>query len=192
MNETQQKILHAARELIAEGAPSGPTVRAVAARAGVGASTLRYYYPTQQALFEAISEAAFDSHAIREHMRDNAIPARQRLADCLSRHLPPVPAGPPARQFWTMAINGLTAAEKEMTSRKYAESMTAQAREEVAAWLELLDGEGALRESPTRHHVHFLWAVVDGLLIGRIAAEGHLSEEEERAVIEQAVAAVLK
>lgn len=192
MNETQQKILHAAREIIAEGAASGPTVRAVAARAGVGASTLRYYYPTQQALFEAISEVAFDSQAILEHMRDTAIPARQRLANCLSRHLPPVPAGAPARQFWSMAINGLTAAEKEATSRKYAESMTAQAREEVAAWLDLLHEEDALRESPTRHHVHFLWSVVDGLLIGRIAAEGHLNEEEERAVIDQAVAAVLK
>ena len=54
LDTRREEIVLAAADLAAERGLSAVTVRAVAARAGIGASTLRHYFPTQSELYHAM------------------------------------------------------------------------------------------------------------------------------------------
>jgi AcrR family transcriptional regulator len=92
MTDTRTKIVAAARDLVLDGSASGPSVRAVAARAGVGASTLRHYFPTQPELMEAVMVAVYADAMPDERIGDASVPAGVRLVECLTNLLTPVVA----------------------------------------------------------------------------------------------------
>ena len=79
---TRDRIIAAATEMMQEGAPR-LSVRAVAARAGVGASTLRHHFPTQRDLINAALTATYDAAMPDERIRDTSIPPRERLVECI-------------------------------------------------------------------------------------------------------------
>ena len=82
------QILDAARQILEESGLKAVSVRAVAARAGVGASTMRYYFPTQATLHETIIRASVRTRISDLHIRDTSMPARTRLTDCVTQFLP--------------------------------------------------------------------------------------------------------
>ena len=59
MGDTRERIVAAAKRIVVAGSGAKPSVRTVAAEAGVGASTLRYYFPTQRALLDAVLESVY-------------------------------------------------------------------------------------------------------------------------------------
>ena len=100
MTDTRTKIVAAARDLVLDGSASAPSVRAVAARAGVGASTLRHHFPTQPELMEAVLVAVYADAMPDERIRDASVPAGQRLVECLTNLLTPVGSADQARERW--------------------------------------------------------------------------------------------
>lgn len=77
---TRDRIIAAATAMMHEGAPR-LSVRAVAARADVGASTLRHHFPTQRDLINAALTATYDSAMPDERIRDTSVPPRERCAN---------------------------------------------------------------------------------------------------------------
>src|SRR5699024_3225475 len=64
------------------------SVRAVAAEAGVDASTLRHYFPTQSGLHEAVALRSIDTVISDSSITDSSIDPGQRLVQCRAQFLP--------------------------------------------------------------------------------------------------------
>lgn len=186
MTDTRQAILDAAVELMRDGSGQRPSVRAVAARAGVGASTLRHHFPTQQSLIRAALEAMYATALPDERIRDTRLPARDRLAECLSNLLIPLGQGEQAQRFWLELFSGLV----DTDGSGYA-VVAALTEQRLEAWLRVLQDEGALPRGEVGLAVTYLLTVVDGLAIARSLPAGQYSPVEESAVIGLAIDTVL-
>lgn len=73
---------------MAKGGFTAASVRAVAARAGIGASTMRYWFPSQEALSTAIAQSALTLELRDERITDQPLPPAERLAEFLMQFLP--------------------------------------------------------------------------------------------------------
>lgn len=191
MSDTRERILDAARAIMAESPVTGPSVRAVAERAGIGASTLRYYFPTQRALYDALVLPAFEVMFPDMRIREASVPPRERLLECVTQLLPRFQPGVPAVEGWKRTIDAVSGVGTSPQAQASLSALARRTRERVAEWLVVLAGEGVLREGSPERHARFLLAVVDGVGIGRILPEDHISPEEERQVLADAVDAVL-
>lgn len=194
LNERREQIVRAARELIAEKGTAGFSVRGVAARAGIGASTLRYYFPSQRDLYEAVFGAAFDATLLDLRIHDTAVPPGERLAECLAQLLPPAPPPEQAVERWMDVIAATFGPDGAPEAGLAWSAVSRRARARVTAWLDLLAAEGVVAgDGPAiERHARLLLTVVDGLALGRLVPIERLDEEQERAVLADAVAAVLR
>lgn len=193
-NERRQQIVRAARDVIAEKGTAGLSVRAVVARAGIGASTLRYYFPSQRDLYEAVFAAVLDATLSDLRIHDTAVPPGERLAECLAQLLPPAPPLGQSAGRWLDVLASTFGPGGSPEARLAWSALSGRARSRVTAWLEALAGEGAVAaDRPTiERHARLLLTVVDGLALGRLVPVDRLDEPEERAVLSDAVAAVLR
>ena len=186
MTDTRQTILDAAVELLGEGSEQRPSVRAVAARAGVGASTLRHHFPTQQSLIRAALETMYVTALPDERIHDRDLPARDRLAECLANLLTPLGQGEQAQRFWLELFSGLVGSD----GAGYA-VVAAITEQRLESWLRVLQDEGALPPGEVGLAVVYLLTVVDGLAVARSLPAGQYSPAEESAVIALAIDTVL-
>ena len=86
----RDEIIAAAIRL-AEGSQPGQanlSVRAVAKEAGVGASTLRHYFPTQADLHEAVALRSIDTVINDFSIADSSRAPADRLYECCAQFLP--------------------------------------------------------------------------------------------------------
>ena len=97
---TRRKILDAATSIMEEDNGQHLTVRAVAARAGVGMGTLRHHFPTQRVLLDAVLASMYESAMPDDRIHDTTLPARQRLIDNLGRLVAAIGVGDEARARW--------------------------------------------------------------------------------------------
>lgn len=194
LNERREQIVRAAREVIAEKGTAGFSVRAVAARAGIGASTLRYYFPSQRDLYEAVFGAAFDATLLDLRIRDASVPPGERLAECLVQLLPPAPPPEQAVERWLDVVTATFGPDGAPEARLAWSAVSRRARSRVTAWLAALAAEGALAAdvASVDRHARLLLTVVDGLALGRLVPIERLDEAQERSVLADAVAAVLR
>lgn len=184
----RDQIVEAARALLEEGEPRALSVRVVAARSGVGASTLRHYFPTQLDLRSAVLATYIDDAIGDARILDEAITPRDRLIECLLQFLPPTLDA----TTWRLAIGGLFGEESAVKGGDRTWALLAERYHgRVAAWLGILVAEGAV-EGDVDRHARFLVAVVDGLAIGRLAEASATRDSDERQVIEDAVDAVVR
>lgn len=192
-SERREQIVRAARELVAEKGTTGLSVRAVAARAGVGASTLRYYFPSQRELYEAVFAAAFDDTLLDLRIHDTAVPPGERLAECLMQLLPPAPPPEQAVERWMGTIAATFGPGAAPEPRLAWTAISRRARARMLAWLEVLAAEAAVSaDRPTmERNALLLLTVVDGLALGRLVPIERVEEAQERGVLADAVAAVL-
>ena len=186
---TRDRIIAAATEMLQEGAPR-LSVRAVAARAECGASTLRHYFPTQRDLINAALTATYDAAMPDERIRDTSIPPRERLRECIRRLLDPVGTAVQAREVWTNLLTVFADAEADPKIRAGYQVLVAQAEQRVGAWLTILEEEGVLPPGDNARRSHLLLTVVDGLSIARALPPSDTSLEDEAATIGFAVDAV--
>ncbi len=168
-------------------------MRGVAARAGIGASTLRYYFPSQRDLYEAVFGAAIDATMLDLRIRDTAVPPGERLAECLAQLLPPAPPPEQAVERWMDVITSTFGPGGAPESRLAWSAVSRRARARVTAWLEALAAEGAVASDrrAVERHARLLLTVVDGLALGRLVPIERLDERQERGVLADAVAAVV-
>lgn len=104
MSSTRERIVDAAEALITEDPDTRPSVRTVAARAGIGASTLRHYFPSQRALMDEVVSRALGRQYSDEAMHDPSVPAHRRLLTCAENLLEPIGHGAGARDLWRQAF----------------------------------------------------------------------------------------
>lgn len=186
---TRERILAATTEMIREGAER-LSVRAVAARAGIGASTLRHYFPTQRDLINASLTATYDEAMPDERIRDTTVPPRERLRECLQRLLEPFGGPEAARDVWLGIFEAFAGPDATPEARAGYEVLEAQAARRVGAWLAILEDEGVLAPGDTARRAHLILTVVDGLSVARALPRRSTHLEDEAATLARTVDAV--
>jgi len=186
---TRDRIIAAATDMMQEGAPR-LSVRAVAARANVGASTLRHHFPTQRDLINAALTATYDAAIPDERIRDTTVPARERLRECLWRLIEPFGDSEAARKIWTGLFETFAVAETDANTREGYAVIVAQAERRVGAWLAILEDEGVLPPGDNGRRADLLLTVVDGLSVARALPASIARLEDETATLGYAVDAV--
>lgn len=190
MNDTRERIVAAATILCTEDPTTRPSVRTVATRAGVGASTLRYYFPTQRALFDAVLHKSFEQQYPDERIHDTSIPAPDRLLECLTNLLTPVGEGEQAREFWLQLFTFANTSESTQAKSAFT-NIARVAGDRVESWLEVLEAEGAITPGPRARHALFLLTLIDGLAIARALPADDTDHNHEHNVLQDAINAVL-
>ncbi|WP_243793148.1 TetR/AcrR family transcriptional regulator [Saccharopolyspora gloriosae] len=176
---TRHRILVAAATMIGEDAAARLSVRAVAARAGVSTGSLRYHFPTQRALRDAVLAGIYDTVASDDAIHDRSMPPRDRLVACLRQVLTPVGAGQEARAAFGKIYEGFIAPEpSEDVSAAYL-GMEREGLRRTEYWLTVLVDEGVLAEGDNARRARFLTTVLNGLSLERaLPAEDSLLAAE--------------
>lgn len=184
--DRREQILDAAQELLAEGGFAAVSVRAVAARAGIGASTMRYWFPSQESLSAAIARRALSVELGDGRIAEADLPAADRLTGCMSQFLPPADtdgrtALGPARAWFTLAQSAL-GADATPVGRAMYSGMVEASYAAVRRWLGLLVDEGALTaDVPTAALA--LLTRVDGLMLGLLSPGSPLDPPTALAIL---------
>lgn len=161
---TRDRIIEAAHAILSEG-ESRPSVRAVAARAGIGASTLRHHFPSQRHLLDAVVDLRYARVLTDGRIHDRSIAPVQRLTECLSQVLGPIGEGAQARQLWRQVWETFIDADPQMDT-VYA-AMARSARDRIVGWLRILAIEGVVVDEHLEARADHLLTVVNGLALQR-------------------------
>ncbi|MFI2714406.1 TetR/AcrR family transcriptional regulator [Micromonospora sp. NPDC018662] len=176
---SRERILAAAAAMFAQDVTAKLSVRAVAARAGVSTGSLRFHFPTQLALREAVLARIYGQLLSDDPIQDRSIPARDRLVNCLRQVLAPVGVGKQAREAWTKACQTYIAADPTPDVRTAYLALEREGGRRVEYWLTVLAEEGALPEEDHARRVKFLLTVLNGLSIERaLPAEDSILKSE--------------
>ncbi|GHH27711.1 TetR/AcrR family transcriptional regulator [Lentzea cavernae] len=189
----RQQIVDAARALLAEDPESTLAVRAVAERAGIGPSTLRHYFPTQQALHEAIFATALDDAPSEMRIRDTSVPAETRLRECLVQLLPPPqPMSRAAADRMLTVLSTTFGSGSTAEARNAWGAYTVRTLDAIAGWLRVLAEQGAIPEAGIPRRARFLLAVVEGMALSRIVPVARPTGDEEEGVLDDALSVVFR
>lgn len=191
MPDTRERILDAARALLEEHPERPPSVRVVAARAGIGASTLRYHFPSQRDLLDALVGDLFTRTYPDHRLHDRTVPPAERLAECVRGMLAPIGHGEQARTVMHQLAGTVLAPGVGAETSAGMERLAAGSRERVVSWLEVLAAEGAVPAGDLTRRALLLLTVVDGLALNRAMPGGRLTVEQEETVLADAVTAAL-
>lgn len=165
MTDRREQIVRAARELVAEQGIDALSVRNTAARAGIGASTLRHYFPTQQALYDATISASFNAMLEDLRIADPQVPPGDRLLECLLQFLPPTEAQVHTLLDWLNMYAAALGPERTEQGGRALASLSELGRQRVIRWLEVLRTEGRLRPGDPAGHASLLMVHLDGLCL---------------------------
>lgn len=182
-SDRRESILEAAERLVHRAGLPAASVRAVAAEAGIGASTLRYYFPQQRDLFQAIVIRMRATAVSDMRIRESAIDPVTRLAECLMQLLPPDDDSLPLLAPYVDALSaGFGAAANPKIRDAYLD-LTGQSTEQQLQWLEQLATEGKLRAAP-RELLPLLHTIVDGLAVQLLTNHDDVKVADARAQLE--------
>ncbi|WP_156250146.1 TetR/AcrR family transcriptional regulator [Pseudactinotalea terrae] len=188
---SREKVLQAAAEMLADDITARLSVRAVAARAGVSTGSLRFHFPTQRDLQEAVLEKFYADLTPGDPIHDTSLPAQERLVRCLQQLLAPIGVGTDARASWAVAYETFLAPEPTEDVRAAFAASERAVRGRIEHWLNVLAHEGSLARSEHTDDAAFLLTVVNGLALDRAMPRGEPSLAAERRALEIAVGAVL-
>jgi AcrR family transcriptional regulator len=178
---SRDKILRAAMAMFGEDPGARLSVRAVAARAGVSTGSLRFHFPTQRALQDAVLTGVYDVVTPGDRIHDRSAPARDRLIDCLRQVLALAGVGEQARAGWNEIFKTYIETEPTDENRAAYLAIEREAQRRVEYWLTVLSSEGALAEGDNTRRARFLVTVLNGLSIARAlpSQESILATETE-------------
>ena len=176
---SRERVIAAAVGMFAENPTARLSVRAVAARAGVSTGSLRFHFPTQRALQDAVLARIYDQVSPGDPIHDRSLPARDRLVNCLRQVLAPAGVGEKARKGWAIAYQKFIAPDPTEEIRAAYLAMEREGWRRVEYWLTVLADEGALPDEDHARRVRFLLTVLDGLSIERaLPAEDSILKAE--------------
>ncbi|WP_307872652.1 TetR/AcrR family transcriptional regulator [Paractinoplanes ovalisporus] len=188
---TRDKILLAAMEMIGEDAGASLSVRAVAARAGVSTGSLRYFFPTQRELREAVMAGIYDAVATGDPIHDRSMSPRDRLAASLRQVLAPATVGDQARAAWIKVFEAFIRPDQTDEARARYQAFEREGQRRVESWLAVLAREGVLPEGDNTRRARFLNTVLNGLSIERALPADDTILKAETETLYAAVDAVL-
>jgi len=192
MPDRYQQIVDAGRALLVDDPRAGLSVRSVAERAGVGASTLRHHFPTQRELHEAIYGAFYDTKIDDLRIRDTSIAPRDRLRECLMQLLPPAQPATLPLDGWVTAITSAFGSSASPEARTAWTASVIHTRHQIVQWLETLALEGAVAAGTEERSARFLIVALDGLSLARVIPASRLEPDAEAAVLDDAISAALR
>lgn len=164
-DDRRAQILQTAVQMAVERGLDAVTVRGVARRVGIGASTLRHYFPAQDRLHEAVAQELFDTQIDDVRIAESSVDPAERLTECVRQFLPDDDAAVPALETWlTAQVGSLSRARTERPDGVLS-AVHERARERVGRWLDVLGAEGALRDLERDRAMTLLFALVDGLCL---------------------------
>lgn len=176
---SRERILAAAAAMLAEDMTATLSVRAVAARAQVSTGSLRFHFPTQLALRDAVLARIYGRLFPDDPIQDRPLPARDRLVNCLRQVLAPAGVGEQAREAWTKAYQTYIAADPTDEVRTAYLALERGGRRRIEYWLTVLADEGALPKEDHTRRVRFLSTVLNGLSVERaLPAEDSILQSE--------------
>lgn len=185
--DTRARILRAACELAKAGHGTRISVRAVATRAGVGLGTLRYHFPTQRGLLDAVLSSIYEEALPDERIRDSTVPPHERLVECLRQFLAPVGIDGQAREVWAGLFHAFIDPATPHDSRAAYLDMERQALGRVESWLSILVEEGSLAAGDNAARARFLMTVINGLALQRALPSETTKLEDELEVLHHAI-----
>lgn len=189
-DDRRTQILDAALAIVHESGLSGVSVRNVAARAGVGPSTLRHYFPTQRALSEAIAAEVMHFHLDDRRIRDRRVDPARRLLECLEQFLEP---GDDARlAAWLDLVHGAVTRGADSPHTQLLTNFTSTTRQRVAAWLHQLATEGHLRADTVDDATTALLVRIDGLALAIVTHDHRIDHEAAHRILHDDVTRLLE
>ncbi|MFC4150017.1 TetR/AcrR family transcriptional regulator [Micromonospora mangrovi] len=176
---SRERVLAAAAAMLAEDVTARLSVRAVAARAGVSTGSLRFHFPTQRALQDAVLARIYGQMFPDDPIHDRSLPARDRLVTCLRHVLAPAGVGKQAREAWGHVHQSFIAPEPTEEVRAAYLALEREGWRRIEYWLTVLAEEGALPREDHARRVRFLLTVLNGLSIERaLPAEDSILKSE--------------
>ncbi|MBF8193700.1 TetR family transcriptional regulator [Nonomuraea sp. K274] len=165
-------------------------MRAVAARAGVGASTLRHHFRTQHELVDAVLESIYRTAMPDQRIGDASVRADVRLTECLSSLLTPIGSPEQAREMWRQLFRTYVDSGQRAARPGYA-ALVRHTRNRVESWLTTLEEEGVLPAGDRWLRARYLLIVLDGLAVARALPDTTLAPHDEEVVLRAAASTVL-
>jgi AcrR family transcriptional regulator len=178
---SRERVIAAAVAMVGEDVTARLSVRAVAARAGVSTGSLRFHFPTQRALQDAVLARIYGQVFSDDPIHDRSLPARDRLVNALRQVLAPAGVGERAREAWGKAYHSFIAPDPTEEVRAAYLALDREGWRRVEYWLTVLADEDALPKEDHARKVRFLLTVLNGLSIERAlpAEESILKSETE-------------
>lgn len=140
--DRRAQILKAAQLLLFTEGARALTVRKVAAAAGVGASTVRYYFPTQRELVQMASLEAVEKSISDLRIKDTSIDPSERLIECFRQFMPTPENKSSLLRMWFAQLEeaiGANADEHALEILNFQADLT---RQRMVTWVEQLEAEG--------------------------------------------------
>lgn len=187
MADRREQILAAADQLAAEHGWDALSVRAVAARAGVGASTLRYYFPSQQELVHAVVGRSFHAQLDDLYIRDATRSPSQRLSECMAQFLPANDAHISQLHGWLALYASALGPSRNEYGGRLLRSLQQHARDRVEGWLGILEAEDALRPLPRQRQATTLLAVIDGLCLDLLVERSGIDVTQAHRILQDVI-----
>lgn len=186
----RDEIVAAARTIAMTEGVDAISVRRVAAAAGIGASTLRYYFPTSKDLVSALAGDSLDDYLTSEGLDDTSIAPAERLSRLLMQFLPASDEG--LGQLETiLTVHQVAFDSGKLVGSEVLRTSATRGEEIVAGWLSALQAEGAPLALSPEEGARLLLAVLNGLVLDLIAHAPKSNLEGARTTVEQAVRLVL-
>ncbi|MBD8020942.1 TetR/AcrR family transcriptional regulator [Brevibacterium gallinarum] len=165
MADRREQIVEAALELVESGGPGAASVRAVAERAGIGASTLRYYFPTQSALMRAVAERAYSREVPDLDIANSSRDPAERLTECMLQFLPHDDESTRSLLgIWVTQMSNAFGPEADDSSTRMLSRLYEIGLARIESWLHVLAAEGHLAEVDIPDRASLLSAACDGLM----------------------------
>ena len=173
----RDEIIAAAMHIVNTEGADAMSVRNVAAKAGIGTSTLRYYFPSHRDLVDAVANAATAQSLSDLNIHDANIEAHVRLAQCLMQFLPRDTSQLPVLETLVAAYAACFKDGKPVGSPQLV-SLADITRAQVEKWLNILAAEGHSLALEAADLARILIAHLHGVAIDLIIEAPHFSLED--------------
>ena len=189
--DRREEIVEAARAIVSEEGIEAVSVRSVARRAGIGASTLRHYFPTQGDLYDVLLEPTVDRMLSDLRIRDRRVSPHRRLTECLMQYFPDDLMRPETMSLWFATYAAAVGPGATEQGARTLGRMVVLSRDRIVSWLEVLGDEGALAVD-RRAALLLVLASLDGICVQLITPETVFTPDDVRPTLELALTAVVR
>lgn len=189
----REEIVRVAREILLGEGESRFSVRGVAQKVGIGASTLRYYFPAQEDLLRAVADDLIAEHSaqlIGDCDIDNTSrPAVDRFVECLQQYVPKDGDFNLAMDQW-MKVQIAASKQEEERARVALEATMDFSHQTIKRWVEILQhpesGPAALEQWDPDDAARFVIVLLNGLLMS-LSLGGYLGIDAAHQLLRRGV-----
>ncbi|AOZ72079.1 hypothetical protein BK816_01190 [Boudabousia tangfeifanii] len=190
MGDRRKEIISAALNIVAEHGMEGVTVRKVATSSGIGASTLRHYFPTHRELLSAVSEALLENMLSDRRISDSTLSPKLRLFECLEQFLPP--SDDSLAQLETfVAIYSSCFEDGQFIGPKDFTQILRNSQNATMRWLRIIENQGYHLSRTPEQGAEFLTIIINGTVLQLLGSPETFHLKNAHEVIKEAISYLL-